>query len=248
LGTLPVVEVVDGQLSVSNTLQTISKSSVFGLQFPHYTPIIDYLEMRQPEDGVFIAGTYMQYFLRDQSNIRTDNLVTSLRREMSDGDVCASYLRLRDTGYRTIVIDPNIATVVLGEGNQSLKERFIMKEDDQGNRIDDGVISMIARMVMADYMELLSTNNIGLYYAYALSTDDLAPHMEALGEDDEVTFRTRMAMARFLPQEMLQSYFGVIGQIFYSRFGTYDGMVDMGRIYGEELDMDARAVVSTALQ
>ncbi|USN56432.1 MAG: hypothetical protein H6766_05240 [Candidatus Peribacteria bacterium] len=123
-----------------------------------------------------------------------------------------------------------------------------MKEDAQGNRIDDGVMSMMARMVMADYAEILSTNNIGLYYAYALSSDELAPYMTQIGESDEITFRTRLAMARFLPQEMLQQYFDVISSIFYGRFGSFDGMVDMGRIYGEDLGNPAWAVVTTALE
>ncbi|USN56433.1 MAG: hypothetical protein H6766_05245 [Candidatus Peribacteria bacterium] len=87
----------EGQLSASNTLQTIDQSTIFSLQFPHYQPIINELRERDDIDGVFIAGTYIQYFIGDQANIRSDNLVTSLRKEMSDSDVCASYLRLRDT-------------------------------------------------------------------------------------------------------------------------------------------------------
>ncbi len=167
---------------------------------------------------------------------------------MSDSDVCATYLRLRDTGYRTIILDPNIATVVMGAGNESLKERFIMKEDAQGKRIEDGTISMMTRLVMADYAKLGFTNNVGIYYAYALPSETLKSLMKKIGETDEVTFRTRLAMLRFLPGKMSSSYYGIVGQLFFQRFGTYEGMQDVGRIFGAELDQNARKVVNTALR
>ncbi len=91
--------VVGGRLAVrdGNRLARMGQDDLFSLQFQHYTPIIDELEERSDDEGVFVAGTYMRYFLRNQTNIYTDNLVASLRKEVSDSDVCASYLRLRDS-------------------------------------------------------------------------------------------------------------------------------------------------------
>jgi hypothetical protein len=51
---------------------------VFDLQFPHYNKFIDYTKTRKDEDGVFIAGTYLQYFLHNQKNIKLDGMTNRL--------------------------------------------------------------------------------------------------------------------------------------------------------------------------
>ena len=43
---------------------------VFDLQFPQYNPIITALKNRSDEDGVTVAGTYIQYFLHNQRNMK----------------------------------------------------------------------------------------------------------------------------------------------------------------------------------
>lgn len=115
---------------------------------------------RKDDEGIRLAGTYAQYFLENQHNIIYDGMVGSLRQHMSDGDMCASYLRLKDKKTKYIVLDPNIATVVMGEGNKSLFYRFFMQQDANGNIIDDGVMSIITRMIMNGYMNLDYTNNL----------------------------------------------------------------------------------------
>lgn len=42
-------------------------------------------------------------------------MVGSLWRKFSDDNPCAAYLRLRAAKHNLIVIDPNVATVVMGE-------------------------------------------------------------------------------------------------------------------------------------
>jgi hypothetical protein len=42
---------------------------VFDLQFPHYNKFIEATNDRADTDGVLIAGTYLQYFLKNQHNI-----------------------------------------------------------------------------------------------------------------------------------------------------------------------------------
>jgi hypothetical protein len=46
------------------------QKDVFDLQFPHYNKFIDYVKNRKDKDGVLIAGTYLQYFLDNQYNIK----------------------------------------------------------------------------------------------------------------------------------------------------------------------------------
>jgi hypothetical protein len=57
----------------------------------------------------------MPYFIANQYNIISDGFLTNMREWFSDGDVCRSYLRLQDKQLQYLVIDPNIATVVMGE-------------------------------------------------------------------------------------------------------------------------------------
>jgi hypothetical protein len=47
--------------------------------------------------------------------------------ETSDNDICKTYKRLQKENIKYFVIDPNIGTVVMGEGNQSLFDRFVAK-------------------------------------------------------------------------------------------------------------------------
>jgi hypothetical protein len=43
--------------------------------------------------------------------------------------MCKSYQRLKAANLKYLVIDPNIGTVVMGEGNESLFNRFFAKKD-----------------------------------------------------------------------------------------------------------------------
>lgn len=67
---------------------------------------------------------------------------------VSDNDTCASYLRLRDNDLRYLVIDPNIASVVQGEGNKSLFHRFFgeISEGDKKTLTTYGALTMMMSM------------------------------------------------------------------------------------------------------
>ncbi len=108
---------------------------VFALQFGHYNTFINAVADRKDEDGVLIAGTYLQYFLSNQYNLFGDGLLTSLRQRGADGDTCRLALRLREKNIKYLVIDPNIGSVVMGGGNASLFDRFLAKIDPSTNTI-----------------------------------------------------------------------------------------------------------------
>lgn len=50
---------------------------VFNLQFGHYNSFINAVANRKDDEGILIAGTYLQYFLPNQHNIFSDGLLTS---------------------------------------------------------------------------------------------------------------------------------------------------------------------------
>jgi hypothetical protein len=62
-----------------------------------------------------IAGTYLQYFLDNQYNIKSDGMLGWFREQVSDENGCKAYHRLKQANLKYLVIDPNIATVVMGE-------------------------------------------------------------------------------------------------------------------------------------
>jgi hypothetical protein len=102
----------------SDTLETKMKTkygytmkNVFDLQFPQYNSIINALKDRKDEDGVIVAGTYIQYFLDNQWNLKGDGMLTEFRVKASDGDPCKTYRRLKNDNTKYLIIDPNIGTV-----------------------------------------------------------------------------------------------------------------------------------------
>lgn len=134
---------------------------VFDLQFPHYNKFIEYTKERDDKDGVLIAGTYMQYFLHNQHNLKNDGMLSRFREQTSDGNFCKSYQRLKKANLKHLVIDPNIGTVVMGEGNESLFNRFFAKKDPVTGKIqEDGAISMLVKLRSAGYIHLFGTNNL----------------------------------------------------------------------------------------
>ena len=134
---------------------------VFNLQFPHYNKFIKYVANRKNEDGVLIAGTYMQYFLKNQWNISSDGMLSNFRELASDNDSCKTTKRLQNAHIKYLVVDPNIGTVGMGEGNESLFQRFFAKLDPVSGKIEkQGAISMLIKMKDDGFLKLLNTNNL----------------------------------------------------------------------------------------
>jgi hypothetical protein len=131
------------------------------MQFPHYRDVIDAANERDDEQGVYIAGTYLRYFIDNQHHIKYDQQLEYLWQMVSDADLCKSYLRLKDNRFDYLVVDPNIGTVVQGEGNRELFDRFFARVDNSTNEIyEDGVFTMLAKLASAGYIEYFSSNNL----------------------------------------------------------------------------------------
>ncbi|MDR0283129.1 MAG: hypothetical protein LBI53_07790 [Candidatus Peribacteria bacterium] len=115
------------QIPKTITKFNYNSKAIFNLQFPQYNVIINYLKNRNNEDGVVVAGTYIQYFLDNQRNLTMDGLLTELWVKISDYDLCKSYWRLKNDHIKYLLIDPNIGSVGMGEGNETLFHRFFAK-------------------------------------------------------------------------------------------------------------------------
>ena len=208
---------------------------VFNLQFPHYNKFIDYVKNRPNNDGVLIAGTYMQYFLDNQHNIKGDGMLDRFREKNSDGNLCKSYQRLRDSNLKYLVIDPNIGTVVMGEGNESLFNRFFAKRDPVTGKIqEDGAISSLVKLRKAGYINLFSTNNLGAKYAFSLDDATLEAKFGSMSADDLVFLRAKLSIARFFPDA--QQLLNFIGETFTSRIPNGQVIGDIADVYGKTVD------------
>ncbi len=236
---------IDEQLQPKNIINYgVSGKDIFNLQFPHYNKTIAAIDANpENKEAVLIAGTYMPYFIFNQYNIIGDGFLTSMREWFSDGNVCRSYLRLKDKNLSYLVIDPNIASVVMGEWNIKLRDRMFAKIDPEtGKIIQQWAISMLAKLVSAWRIELFNSNNIAAKYAFTLSDAEMSAAFGVSG-DDIVLTRTKVATARFRWDEgnaLLQK----VLQIFVQRMSWTYGMGDLADIVGKDVDVAKLAAVA----
>jgi hypothetical protein len=229
---------IDEQLQPKNTINYgVSGKDIFNLQFPHYNKTINAIDANpQSKEAVLIAGTYMPYFLFNQYNIISDGFLTMMWEWFSDGNVCRSYLRLKDKNLSYLVIDPNIASVVMGEWNTTLRDRMFAKIDPAtGKIIQQWAISMLAKLASAWRIELFNSNNIAAKYAFTLSDAEMSAAFGISGDDLTLT-RTKVATARFRWDEgnvLLQK----VLQIFAQRMSGPYGMWDLADIMGKDADI-----------
>lgn len=209
--------------------------NVFDLQFPHYNKFIDLVKDRPNNDWVLIAWTYIQYFLKNQHNIKWDGMLGRFWEQTSDNDVCKSYQRLKEDKMKYFVIDPNIWTVVMWEWNESLFNRFFAKRDPIDGTIQDHwALSMITKMVKDGYMKLLYSNNIWAKYAYTLDDASLKQTFGNMTDDQILFLRTKLAVARFFPDSNQLIQF--IADTFSQRIINWEAIWDIADIMWKQID------------
>ena len=247
MGNGKSVEVTD-QLQQQETVKSkYGRKDVFDLQFPHYNGFIDYVANRKDSDGVLIAGTYMQYFLKNQRNLQMDGMLNRFWKETSDGNLCKSYQRLQHDNIKYLVIDPNIWTVGMGEGNESLFNRFFAKRDAVSGKIqEDGAISRLVKLRKAGYIWLFSTNNIGAKYAFSLDDATLEASFGQLSADDLILLRAKLSIARFFPDA--QQLLTFIATTFTQRITNGKALGDIADIYGKTIQEDKLLAIAQQLQ
>lgn len=211
------------------------RTDVFDLQFPHYNKFIEHTKERNNDDGVLIAGTYIQYFLHNQYNLKLDGMLNWFREQTSDGNMCKLYHRLQQENLKYIVIDPNIGTVVMGEGNESLFDRFFAKKDPVTGKIqEDGAISSLVQLRNAWYINLFGTNNLGAKYAFSLSDELFVEKFGPMTEDELVFLRAKLSIARFFSDA--EDLLNFIGEMFTQRVIDGKAIGDIADVYGKTID------------
>jgi len=225
---------------------------VFDLQFPHYNKFINYVENRKNEDGVLIAGTYVQYFLKNQWNITMDGMLSSFWEMASDGDSCKTVQRLKNANIKYLVIDPNIGTVGMGEGNESLFQRFFAKLDPVSGKIQkQGAITMLMKLKQDGFLRLINTNNLGAKYALTLSDASIASGLKITNPQDILLAKAKLAVARYFPDA--NTYVQFIAQTFVTRMQNGLAIWDIADVLGKDIDEEkvmkaANVLLSNTIQ
>ena len=207
---------------------------VFNLQFPHYNKFINYVENRKNEDGVLVAGTYIQYFLKNQWNINLDGMLSNFWELASDGDSCKSAQRLKNANIKYLVIDPNIGTVGMGEGNESLFQRFFAKLDPISGKIEtQGAISMLIKMNQDGFLKLLNTNNLWAKYAFTLDDATISAGL-SIWSGDLILARAKLSVARYFSDA--DKYIQFIAQTLSKRISDGLAIWDIADVLGKNID------------
>jgi hypothetical protein len=219
---------------------------ILNLQFPHYNKIIALSDQRTGAEVLMIAGTYLQYFLNNQYNLFGDWFLMELRKLSSDWDQCKTYLRLKDKNRKYMAIDPNIWTIVMGWWNTTLFDRFFAKMDPvKGTIVEDGTMTMLAKMANNGYVKMVYSNNLWAKYAYTISDTMLSTKIWTTDENTLALMRARMATSRFWQNS--QQIIGLIQGFFVERIANGDAIEDIADIYGKLVDAKKLKTIATQI-
>lgn len=142
---------------------------------------------------------------------------------------------MRDQNLKYMVIDPNIASVVMGDANSTLLDRIFGKLDESKSRmIEYGSLTMIAKMVQEGYMSLETTNIISAKYAFLYSSDELKTLFAS--DDEDVVLRAKLATLRFWTDA--DALYSRIPAIFNQRMLDGSALSDLADILGKKVDSD----------
>lgn len=248
-GNMGEISKITEQLEVKKEISYYNAKDVFDLQFPQYNSIINLLKDRKNDEWVIIAGTYIQYFLNNQWNLKMDWLLTDFWQKSSDGDLCKTYWRLKEDKTKYLIIDPNIWTVGMWEGNETLFHRFFAKLSAVDWSIEeDGTLVTLAKMYQLWYIKLLSTNNLWAYYAFNLSDAELREAFGVNGDENLLLLRAKLMGIRYFSEEV-NTLFSQIWNLFVQRIMQGDGIQDIASMLGLEVnEKNIRSALSSISQ
>jgi len=236
----------------NKTVIPYRQQAIFDLQFGAYNPFINLVKDRADNDGVLIAGTYLQYFLHNQKNVFMDGLLGAFWQWQSDGDHCAVYHRLKEKNMKYLVIDPNILSIVMGDGNSSLKQRMYASLDEQWRIRRDGVVTTLVRMIQSGFLSYTYSNNLAAKYALTLSDDDILTALTALQwmsptfetlRNDLVQTRAKRMLLRFFPE--VNELYQLTLHIFEQRLANPRlALEDIAAVYGKDIWLDTAITIS----
>ena len=196
-------KIADGGIKpVQETKMPYTFDDVFHLQFNMYKKPIQAINARTPEQMAIIGWTYMRYFVNNQNKINADQFLMWLWRMGSDQNVENTYKRFKAYNLKDIVIDPNIASVVMGTWNISLWYRYFGKVDKNGNLTEKWVLPMFVDLASKGYLDYGFTNNLGIKYALIYSDEELSKILWINDLNKVRKIRYELTALKFLPRDI----------------------------------------------
>lgn len=224
----------DNLSSETKTKIWYAQKDVFDLQFPQYNQFIWYVKDRKDNEWVLIAWTYLQYFLDNQKNLKMDGGLSWFWEQWSDWDTCKMYQRLKNENLKYLVIDPNVASIVMWEWNKSLFYRFFAKTNDNWKIIEKWALMMLSELIDQWYAKLLYSNNLWATYWFTLSDEDLKSIFWEMNKEDLIYLRAQLSAARYM--DNANDLINKIATIFYNRFISWEAIQDIADVYGKEIE------------
>ena len=134
----------------------------------------------------------------------------------------------------------------MGEGNESLFDRFFAKLDPVTGKIQEhGAITRLAQLWTDGYISLFSTNNLGAKYAFTLDDKTLLAAFPGTSSDDLILLRAKLAIARFFSNA--QELLNFIANTFTQRLTNGEAIGDIADVYGKTVDEAKILDVAVAL-
>ena len=224
----------DNLTSDTKTKIWYSQKDVFDLQFPQYNQFIEYVKDRKDEDWVLIAWTYLQYFLDNQKNLLLDWSLGRFWEQWSDWDTCKMYQRLKNWKVKYLVIDPNVASIVMWEWNKSLFYRFFAKTNDNWKIIEKWALMMLSELIDQWYAKLLYSNNLWATYWFTLSDSELEEVFGEMDKEELIYLRAQLAAARYM--DNVNELANWIWYIFYTRIFDWKAIQDIADVYWKGIE------------
>ncbi len=179
-----------------------TSDDVFHLQFNMYKKAIEEINNRNNNEMAIIWWTYMRYFIKNQNKIKADQFLQWLRKMWSDWDVTNTYKRFKNYWLKDIVIDPNIASVVMWSWNISLWYRYFGKVDKNGNLVEKWVFPMFVDLFQSWYLEYWYTNNLWIKYALTVSNEEFKKATWITWDSNIRKIRYELTSLRFIPRNL----------------------------------------------
>ena len=200
-------KVVDGWVKPSQDIKIpYIFDDVFHLQFNLYKKPINAINARTWNQMAIIGWTYMRYFVNNQNNIKADQFLKWLWKMWSDSNVENTYKRFKQNNLKDIVIDPNIASVVMWTWNISLWYRYYWKVNTWWNITEKWVLPMFVDLASKWYLKYGFTNNLGIKYALIYSDEELSKILWISDLEEVRKIRYEMTSLKFLPRDIWFEY------------------------------------------
>lgn len=217
---------------------------LFNLQFPIYKKTIQAFDNRSW--SVFLAWTYMRYFLKNQKDIYYDQMLVSLWELFSDWDVCKAYKRLKDKKVEYIWIDLNIWTVTNFSNwwNKTLFDRFFWNINLLNFNLDEyWVLTFLWWLKEENFIDYFYSNNIWAIYWFKLESENIKSYIwKDLSNKDLAIIRWILVASKYpWVYEMWKRIYGfdvyqILYKIMLDRINTLDFVYDFADVYWFNLE------------